>query len=432
MPDIRAFCGILYNPKKIKDLKYVVTEPYDVISPAQQRDYYNTHPHNIIRLILGRHYSGDNHKNNQYTRAKRFFIDWLKKEILLRDEEPAIYIYAQSFSHNNRRRARTGFIILLKLEDFAKNTVLPHENIFSQPVHERLELLKVTRANLSPIFALFSEPQGRINKLLSQHKRDHRPYITLKKDKITHKLWRMSNKRKIAAIKKLLKGKQIFIADGHHRYESALNYKMYMQRKKSRLHRSAPFNYVMTYLVATADPGLTILPTHRVIKIKGPFNRDESISNLSKPFEVHKFSSFDKMFSYMRQSKSSRIFSAYFGKNRFYGLRLKDPKGVYKLIDQKSPGLLKDLDVTILHSLIIEQILNIGSLEESIYYTMNAQEAIKLVDQDEYQLAFFLKATKLAQVQRMAKAGQRMPHKTTYFYPKLLTGLVINQLGTKD
>ena len=417
MPDIRPFKGFLYNSQKIKDFASVVTEPYDVISPHQQAAYHKVHPYNIIRLILGKHNRGDTSKNNQYTRAAKRFADWQKRDILVRDEKENIYIYAQTFPHNGRRRTRTGFMVLLKLEDFAKSAILPHENTFSKPVQDRLRLLKRVRANLSPIFAMFTDSQGKINNLLSQHKRNHRPYIVAEVDKVLHRLWRMSDKRKIATIKKLLKDKQIFIADGHHRYEAALNYKMQMQKKKKRIQRQAPSNYVMTYLVATADPGLTILPTYRVLRIEAPFKRQEIMRNLRKSFEVVQFSTSEQLFSYMRENKGACVFSAYFRKNKFYGLKFKQAKA------------RKDLDVTILHSFIIEHILNIGPFEENIYYTRDAQEAIKLVDKGRYQVVFFLRAPSLKQIKRVAMAGERMPHKTTYFYPKLITGLVINKFN---
>ncbi len=399
MPDIRPFRGVLYNPQKIKDIASVVTEPYDVISPRQQEAYYRRHPYNIIRLILGRRYSSDNSKNNQYTRANKFLTDWQRGNILLRDKEQSIYIYTQTFLHEGLKKTRTGFIVLLKLEDFGKNTVLPHENTFSEPVQDRLNLLKIMGANSSPIFAMFADPQKKVNKLLARHKREHRPYIVIKKDNILHKLWRMSDRVKIASIKRLLKGRQVFIADGHHRYEAALNYKTH-------------YNYVMTYLAATSDSGLTILPTHRVVKVKTPFKPEEIVGKLKKFFGIKKFPTSEKLFSYMYSTKSERMLGAYFGKSTFYGLRLKDRKGT---------------DISILHSCIIEAILNVAPFGKHIHYIKDAQEAIKLVGEGKFQATFFLKPARVSQIKRVASAGEKMPHKSTYFYPKLLTGLVINK-----
>lgn len=413
MPEIRPFRGILYNPQKIKDIAKVVTEPYDVISPVEQASYYRKHPYNVIRLILGRHFSEDDNKNNQYTRAKKYFNDWLKRGILLGDEQESIYIYSQSFSHNGQQKVRTGFIVLLKLEDFAKNIILPHENTFCKAVQDRLKLLKETSANLSPIFAVFIDPQAKVNKILNQYKKGERPCAFIEKDKVIHRLWRMSQKRKIAAVRKLLKQRQIFIADGHHRYEAALNYKL--QRQKSARHPRASFNYVMVYLVPTADPGLTILPTHRVVKLKGSFRMQEAMRNLKKVFQLQAFSTAEGLFSFMRRHNSKTcIFGAYFGKHRFYGLKLKAGRPHHK-----------ELDVDVLHNVIIERI---STLEQTIYYTRDAQEAIKLVEAGKYQAAFFLRPTTVKEVKKAAFAGKKMPHKSTYFYPKLLTGLVINKL----
>jgi len=419
MPTIRPFRGILYNPQTAADIAGAVSEPYDVISSQQQAAYYKSNPYNIVRLILGRHSVQDDRKNNRYTRAAKLFAQWQKQRVLLRDSQANIYIYTQSFPHKNSRKTRTGFIVLLKLEDFAKNSILPHENTFSQPVQDRLKLLHSTGANLSPIFALFGDAQGKVNKLLNQHKRAHRPYFAIEKDKVVHRIWRMGDKRKIRTIQQLLKQQQIFIADGHHRYEAALNYKMQMQKKKRRPRGTAAFNYVMTYLVASNDPGLTVLPTHRAVRIKSNFKLEEIIKSLSKSFKLHKFSSSAKLFSYMlRQGRSGGVFGTYFGKNRFYGLKMKQTGTHHPL---------HKLDVPILHSLIIERILPAAPFEESIYYTRDAQEAIKFVDAGKYQIAFFLRPTKVSQVQKVAKAGEKMPHKSTYFYPKALTGLVINK-----
>lgn len=331
MAQIRPFRGVLYNSRQIQDFARVVSEPYDVINSGQQEDYYRLHPYNIIRLILGKRYPGDNDKNNQYTRADKFFRDWQKQGVLRRDEKEYLYLYEQTFLHNHKRKRRSGFIILLKLEDFAKNTILPHENTFSRPVTDRLELLKTVRANLSPIFALFSDPQEKTNKLISSYKKSHRPYIALEKDGIWHKLWRLGDKQKIAALKKLLKNKQIFIADGHHRYEAALTYRNQMLKKQGPAPGAA-FNYVMTYLVATNDPGLAILPTHRALKLKRRWPTAELWRGLKQAFLARKFSSPDQLFAYLaRRGRTKGVFGAYFGQRRFWGLRLKNHRRLQSL-----------------------------------------------------------------------------------------------------
>jgi uncharacterized protein (DUF1015 family) len=432
MPDIRSFRGILYNSEKIKDFAKVVTEPYDVISPSQQQAYHKLHPYNIIHLILGKQKPGDNAKNNQYTRAKRYFNLWREQDILLRDDQECIYIYAQTFCHNDKKKTRTGFIVLMKLEDFAKNAILPHENTFSQPVQDRLKLLKTVRANLSPIFAIFNDRQGKINKLLSEYKRHHTPYTVFEKDKVLHRLWRMNDTRKIATIKKLLKNQQIFIADGHHRYEAALNYKIDMQRPGAKTGRNSTGNFVMTYLAATTDRGLTILPTHRAVKIKTKIDFAKIIQSLKKSFVVRTFFTSDDLFSYMRKSGTQDcVFGVYAEKNKFFGLQLKNKNQVYKLVGRTGRTSNKSLDVAILHEYIIAQIIKISPNKEDICYTRDAQEAIQLVNKNRYQMAFFLRPPTVTQVKKVARAGERMPHKSTYFYPKLLTGLVINALEGK-
>jgi uncharacterized protein (DUF1015 family) len=426
MPDIRPFRGLLYNTQKVKDIAKVLTPPYDVIGPAEQKSYYRMHPYNIIRLILGKEYPQDTNKSNRYTRADKLFRDWQRQKVLMHQEKEGIYIYTQSFLHNNKRRTRTGFIVLLKLEDFTKNTILPHEITFSQPVKDRLRLLKTVQANLSPIFAIFVDSQERVNRLLNQCKKEHPPYIVTEKEKVLHSLWRVNDKGKISAIKKLLKGKQIFIADGHHRYEAALNYKMHMQKAKRRRSRMSAANYIMTYLVATCDRGLAILPTHRAVRNIADFHPDKVYSSLKASFHIRNFSTSEELFSYMLAEKGGCIFGAYFGKHKFCALKLKAATPAKRQGGRK--GIGEDLDVTILQRFIIEEILHIHSCRENVYYTRDAQEAIKLVDKDGYQSAFFLRPAKITQVKRIARAGVKMPHKSTYFYPKLLSGLVINSL----
>ena len=419
MADIRPFRGILYNPRKIKDPEKVVAGPYDIIGPAEQKAYYQSHPCNIVRLILGEGYCSDDSKNNRYTRAGEYLRDWLKRGILRRDKKESIYIYSQAFTHNNKRKVRTGFIVLLKLEDFAKNTILPHENTFCQAVEDRLKLLSACRANLSPIFSIFADPQEKVNKLLSRWKKGRRPCLVIRKDRVAHSLWRLSRKREIAAARKLLKQSRIFIADGHHRYEAALRYKLKRQRSRSGPRKRAPFDYVMAYLTPAGGPGLTILPTHRAVRIKGGFNLREVRGNLEKAFCLRRFSGGEELFSYLLKSRgASVVFGAYFGKKGFWGLRLKDSRRRA----QKAP------DAAVLHSAVIEGALNPGGAEQNICYTRDAGEAVKLVDKGGYQAAFFLRPATVKEVQRAAFAGKKMPHKSTYFYPKLFSGLTINKL----
>ncbi|MFH1244857.1 MAG: DUF1015 domain-containing protein [Candidatus Omnitrophota bacterium] len=425
MPDIRPFKGVLYNPEKV-NISEVVTEPYDVISPVQQKSYYALHPNNIVRLILGEQYPADNDKNNCYTRAAEFLNEWLRQDILQRDKKESLYICTQSFLHNGRKKSRTGVIARLKLEAPEENTVLPHENTFSQPVCDRLELTKAVQANLSPIFGLFPDERGELNKLLNKWKKEHRPYFVFEKDKIAYKLWRLEEEKNISAVQRLFKGKQVLIADGHHRYEAALKYKYFMQKRQNKPLSGAAFDYVMTYLAGTSDKGLTILPTHRALKVKGGINSEELIQGLEKNFTVWSFTGREDMFSYLRVKHAARIFGVYLPGGRCYGLKLKNIRTLCAREGIKS--LQKDLDVVILHEVIIKKLLAVIPREGDIFYTRDAREAAQLVDDEEYQISFFLCPTTLAQVRRIAQAGERMPHKSTYFYPKVLTGLVLNLL----
>lgn len=426
MPDIRPFRGILYNPKKIKDVARVVTEPYDVISPSQKEAYYKLDSHNIIYLILGKQSKNDSKRSNQYTRARKCFALWKREHALVRDKNESIYIYSQTFSQGADMKTRTGFITLMKLEDFAKNSVLPHENTYFQPVQDRLRLLKTVRANLSPIFAIFGDEENKVSAILNHYKKVKRPCIVFKKDEILHKLWRMDDKKKIAKIRDALKDRQIFIADGHHRYEAALNYKKEALKKKRTSSNNLASNYVMTYLAATEDPGLTILPTHRVVKLNTLLAK-KAPEVLKKHLQLKSFSSSKELFSYIQAYKGeARVFGMYAGEGSFYALLMDDTKKSKKIARSKKVG--RNLDVSMLHEYIIEKFLGFTLREEDLFYTRDAQEAVSVVDADEHKLAFFLSPPTVSQVKKVAQAGERMPHKSTYFYPKLLTGLVISAL----
>ncbi|MFH1045712.1 MAG: DUF1015 domain-containing protein [Candidatus Omnitrophota bacterium] len=415
MPEIRPFRGVCYNLEKVGSIGKVVTEPYDVISPQQQEAYYQLHPNNVIQLILGKRFPGDTDRDNQYTRARKIFKDWQKEKVLLRDQAESIYIYTQTYTSALGQKTRTGFVALMKLEDFAKNAVLPHENTFAHPVQDRSTLLKTVRANLSPIFALFGDPKLAITTLLKRYTKAEAPIFCFEKDGVTHRLWRLSDKKSIAAIKRALKDKQIFIADGHHRYEAALS------NKKD-------YNYVMTYFTATTDPGLTILPTHRVVKINEQQKIPTLIKHLQKNFTFRHFSAAEELLSFLEQAPQRQsVFGVYAKGEGFFSLMLtKNPPA--KKLAQKNHFVRDNLDAAILHREILGKNSGLTLAEDDILYTRDSKEAVQLVQSNKYQLAFFLRPPTIEQVTKVARAGERMPHKTTYFYPKVFSGLVINPL----
>lgn len=391
MPEIIPFRGLIFNQKKIKDLSCVVAPPYDVIPRENIPFYYNSHPYNVIRLIRGEGFSTDTHYENRYIRAARCLTRWIKEKVLIADPKAAIYLYSHQFIYKGMSRTRLGFISLMSLEDSQKNMVFPHESTFPHHKRDRLALLKEVQANLCPIFLVFSDPDKRITNLLDEYAANHKPFIRLKKNDEIHRVWRIIEQPVIDRITLFMEDRCVFIADGHHRYEVAYQYR----------HR---YPWVMAYFCSAESPGLLILPIHRVVR-----------TPLSIPLDLFKekrMGSKKALFSAMEKEKDhSGIFGLY--QNRgFYMLKFKS----------ETSRRYNRLDVHLLHTSILK-----GKKAPDIYYTVDVDEAIKMVNKGGYRIAFFLNPTNIEEVKRVAYARHRMPRKSTFFYPKLLTGLVINK-----
>jgi len=405
MVEIVPFKGILYNQEKIANLSQVVAPPYDIISKELQGKYYHNHPYNCIRLILGKDLPSDNEKNNKYTRAAGYFNNWLKEGILKQDDTPAIYPLIQEFSIYEKKITRVGFITLMKLEEFGKE-VFPHEKTLSKPIQDRLNLMLATRANFCQVFALYSDEEGILDECL---KVESAPIIDIvDENKETHQLFRLTEKTKLEKIKMVMKSKPIFIADGHHRYETALT---------ARNITGYPF--IMIYLTKMEDKGLIILPTHRLV-------RNISVNlDAFKEFFVVKM--VDNLLEKMDEMKETHHAFGMYTKGKNYLLMLKENNILDKLLDDEKSKAYKQLDVSIFQTLIINHILRITDIESQISYTHDEKEAILSVDEGKSDIAFFLNPTKISQLRQLALQHKLMPQKSTYFYPKLLTGLVMNK-----
>jgi len=428
MARIRPFKGILYNPHIVGDLSKVVTPPYDVISETMQDGYYNLHHNNAIRLILGKIKPSDNKSNNRYTRAKGFLEDWLKSSVLTQDKRDSLYIYQQDYNFKGEIKRRLGFVSLMKIENPSKSRVLPHEYTFAKPKKDRLELLKATKTNLSPIFSLFEDKNLSITNILKE-KTDKKPIIDVEQDGVIHKIWRLSEPETIKTISDLMKKKQIFIADGHHRYEVALNFRSLNRKRSKGIKKERDSDYIMVYFSNLNPEALTILSTHRVVKsIKKAFSFQRISSELEEYFYVDKFSNKNEMLSRLEEAQNGEaVFGMYYKDKGFFCMRLKNKDLLGNRITQDIAHHGKWLDVTILHRLIFDRILKAKEKVEkrdNVVYTREADYAIRLVDEKGYQIAFFLNPPKIEQVKDIARSRERMPRKTTYFYPKLLSGLV--------
>jgi uncharacterized protein (DUF1015 family) len=422
MAQIIPFRGLRFNRKKIKGLELALSPPYDVISRAEQSRLYKAHKYNVVRVILGKEKKSDDASRNRYSRARDFFKSWIRQGVLIQDKKPSIYIYEQSYIFQGRRLRRTGFIALLKLEPPDKGVILAHEKTFSKPKEDRLKLLKSTGANLSPIFGLYPDGHFRIDRLLAVYRGAKLPLADFKFEGIRNRLWQIDSGNFIQALTKLMRRKRIFIADGHHRYEAAYCYKKLMSKK-----RAVNTDYVMMYFCNLAAGGLKILPTHRAIRDipKAELARLPLI--LRRYFIISPVSSPKELFLRLKRAGAGQhLFGLYLKAKGFYLLKLKQNRIL------NTDSCYNSLDVVILHNLILDKLIGIKEEKggtQNILYTRDEREATRLVNNQEYDCAFFLNPPSPRQVSAIAgRSLAKMPHKSTYFYPKPLSGLVINRL----
>lgn len=432
MATIIPLRGLRYDEKKAGKINNLVTPPYDVIDASAQEAYYELNPHNVIRLEYGKKFPTDDSDNNRYTRAYNYFQQWQSEGILQQETEPALYLYQQKFNVGDQTLVRTGIICGVKLEPYETGIVLPHEETMPKHKADRLALMKSCAANFSPIFGLFSDSERKIDNLLVQSIYNTSPAIDFV-DELGHghKLWVIEDAAIINQVQELIKEQRILIADGHHRYETALNY--------SRENPAA--NHVMMTLVNLYDPGLIILPTHRLV-IDSSIDGTQLLDALQKDFSIERISESDVNkiiekivetagFKGKGDTTHRQVFGLYMGENVFNILTLKNKEAlINKMPSDRSEAWCK-LDVSVLQRLILEKLMGIDQKAlaggEVIKYTRDEKEAVKAVDDGWCKMAFLMNPTLIAEVTEVAAKGEKMPQKSTFFYPKLITGLVINK-----
>lgn len=407
MADILPFRGTYYNPANIRDLSKVVAPPYDVISPEEQEMLYNSDPYNIVRILLGKDYPGDNDRENKYTRARDFLREWQKKNILVKNERDSIYVYLQEFTINGQCKKRLGFIALLKLEEFGREAAIyPHENTLAGPKEDRAKLIHAIEANLGPIFVLFGDEEKKVESILEE-KMKSQPLMDIKDYQgIKNRLWHISDKVSMDAIVKLMKGKRLFIADGHHRYEVGLNF--------SRFKKDPMYGYILTYFTNLYADGIVILPVHRLISGVSDGMMINLMKDLEKIFSIKELASKSDAKGFLSSKGLSERRFVLYRRHSFTGLSLKDKDA---------------LDVDILHNLIIEPLRQkTEGSERKIFidFTKDMDYAIREVDENRSSFSVILNPPSISQIRDTAFSGKRMSQKSTYFYPKILTGLVIN------
>jgi uncharacterized protein (DUF1015 family) len=439
MANIAPFRGIRYNPHKVGDLSKVVTQPYDRVRYGLQEQYYELHPYNIVRIIKGYEYDIDGPDHNVYTRANDYYRTWLDAGYLLRDTGPALYVYHQTFAlPDGTELTRKATIAALELVDFREGIVLPHERTLSGPKVDRLNLLRATAVNFGQIFMLYPDAENRINSLLDAaivgRPADVDVRELFEKD-VRQQVWVVFDPETIAAVvAEMARKRGLIIADGHHRYETALNFRNEMRLKHPGAAANAGFNYRMVTLVSMDDPALTILPTHRLIISYAAKPTAQILAEAGQYFEVTPLGGRADLESAMAEATpSDRRIGFYDG--AYHLLRLRDPQSMAKAVPDRAPEW-RMLDVSILHELLIERVMGISKEQveskENIDYHRDLDAALAEVDGGRAVCVFIMNPTRIEEVKACSEKDEKMPQKSTDFYPKVITGLVAMAVGADE
>jgi uncharacterized protein (DUF1015 family) len=414
----------------VPDLGAVIAPPYDVISPEKRRMLIERDPHNVIQLILP---EGDD--QSRYDNAARLYREWIAQRVLVREEGRTLYPYAQIFEHpvTGERVERRGFIGALRLSPFSEGKILPHERTLSGPKADRLKLMVATDANLEPIFGVYRDPAGTSSERLRDICATSAPFIAVTdSDGVEHRLWRARDFSDVAGFQNDLLDATVFIVDGHHRYETALNYQRLRREHDPAIPEGAGFDSIMIFLSPSSDPGLVILPTHRIVHSLQAFDLDALKGALAPNFEIEERGDRAPALAKLETAADRPAFLLLSG-NRILLARLKSDVDINAMVDAALPEELKGLDVTVLHSHIFERLLGITQAaqaeQRNLRYVKSYDEAFDAAAEPENQLVVVMNPTRLDQVEDVAASGSVMPQKSTYFYPKLASGLLFNALG---
>ncbi len=422
MPKIKAFRGIRYNPKKVS-IDNVICPPYDVIKPKQSEEYHEKDPYNAIRLILGKQLPMDSKNDNRYTRSRDLWNKWRQKAILKQDSRPAIYYHKQGYRIGDETYTRTGFIAIVHIDEEGRKNILPHEYTLKGPKLDRLHLMKEVKANLSCVFGIYSNPTMVVDSQIKSHL--IKPEMEITSEEGYQKLWMVNDPGIIKEISNMMIDKTILIADGHHRYETARAYRDRMRASTGKRDGNQPFDYVMMYL-SNMDDGITILPTHRVITDGMGIGLVELEYKIKEVFNMIPFDNKKAFLDALDKSGKGHLGLFVRGIPRYYMLNLIDEDLVDRSVPKDIPPLIRSLDVTILHECILGPILGINRTEASsrISYMSDSEQALDMVEEGNADIVFLLNPPTIQKIMEIANAGMRMPQKSTFFYPKITTGLV--------
>lgn len=431
MADIRGFRAFRYNLARVGSLSDVVAPPYDVIDPALQHRLYDQSEYNAIRLELTRDELGDNETENRYARAGRTLKNWVAEHALRQDDVPALYVYEQQFEAEGKTYIRRGFFARVRLEPFGTGRIFPHEQTLSGPKEDRLKLYRATGFNLSPVFGLYPDPTGEVFRTLEPFTRNEPPLEARDHLHVTNRLWVVTDRQAIATVTRLMGPQPVFIADGHHRYETGLKYLEERQAAGDAPDAESAPNFTLMMLVGMSDPGLIILPTHRLVSGLPAVTGGQVQDAIQGHFDI--VGRFGKdaaaCWKHIEADGSQSVLG--FGTvadGEWFAAKLRDPAVMATLAPDQSPDW-RGLGVSILHKLVLDRLVKekLGG-SPSLTFVHLLKEVTHAMAATQCQLAVLVPPATMGHVERIAGNREKMPPKSTYFYPKLLTGLVFNSL----
>ncbi|MGN1199668.1 MAG: DUF1015 domain-containing protein [Thermoguttaceae bacterium] len=434
MPNIQPFQGLRYNLAQVGDLSDVVAPPYDVISPEYQDELYAKHPNNVVRLILNKMNPDDDEANNRYTRAARTLKDWKAEGVLQRDDQPALYVYHQIFTVGGKEYCRKGFMCGCEATPFGEGMIFPHEITMSGPKLDRLMLTTACKTNFSQIFGLYPDAENEVQNILEDAVRGEAPLEATDKDGVVNRMWIVDDPDVVSKVVALMGPKPIFIADGHHRYETACNYRKQV-REQGELTLDHPANYVLMVCIAMEDPGLIVMPTHRLFKNVPAFSQEELISKVGDCFRVSTvgegYRTAHRAWAEIEMLEDQGTMALYTAKDGKWNLLQLTEAGREKMAEvaKEHQPEWQELGVAILHSLVIDTLLGLKGHEKP-KYVHEVEEVVETLksEPETYPLAALVMPATVQQIQDLSMVRERMPAKSTYFYPKLISGFVFKPL----
>jgi uncharacterized protein (DUF1015 family) len=445
MAVVKPFRGIRYNLERFPELRVVVSQPYDRIDDLLQEAYYSLSPYNVVRIIQGKAEAGDQPENaagpNVYTRALDYFRQWRAEHVLIREARPAFYAYEQTFTVDGQSYSRMGMIAAVELTDFEEGTILPHEKTHSGPKEDRLRLLKTMQTNTEQIFILYPDTQNQVDGLIRQAIGSREPdidVVEIWESDVCQRVWIITDPAILDAIQaEMALMRNLIIADGHHRYSTGLTYRDQQRAVHPDAPPNAAFNFVQATLVSMNDPGLVVLPTHREICNFTATSPAEILRRADEHFTLSAAPDLNACLETMNADPAGRAFGFYGGPEvGFHVLTLRHGDLAYTLIGDDHSRDWKSLSVSILHRILLEQIAGVpveGIEDKSmVRYHRDPQLAVDNVTQGKGNFVFFVSATRMDQIKAVAAQGEKMPQKSTDFYPKVISGLSMLPLAPDE